>query len=104
MCLAYVYAKDPKKSWRGKQNYNHELKIITEYGESISVDQNQSPTPGLISQMTGRFTTKRYKYATVFVDQASKLSYAYLQKTNSVDKNLEEKKGHFGNTALIRVY
>ena len=41
--------------------------------------------------MTGRLTKKRYKYATVFVDQASKLSYVYLQKTASVEETLEAK-------------
>ena len=58
----------------------------------MSVDQLVSPTPGLVAQMTGILTTKRYKYVTVFVDQASKLGYVYLQKTATVEETLEAKK------------
>ena len=42
--------------------------------------------------MTGKLTTKRYKYATVFGDQASKLGYDYLQKTATVEETLEANK------------
>ena len=41
--------------------------------------------------MTGILTTKRYKYATVYVDQVSYLSFTYLQKTANNDKILKEK-------------
>ena len=43
----------------------------------ILVDQLKSPTPGLIPEMMGFMVTKRYHYATVYVDQASRLSYIY---------------------------
>ena len=39
----------------------------------------------------GRLSTKRYKYATLFVDQVSRLGYIYLQKTNSALETLEAK-------------
>jgi hypothetical protein len=38
--------------------------------------------------MTGFLTTKRYKYATVYVNQASPLSFVWLQKTEMADKTL----------------
>ena len=56
------------------------------------MDQMVSPTPGLIAQMTGNLTTKRYKYATVFVDHFSRFSYVYLQKTATLEETLEAKK------------
>ena len=59
--------------------------IVIEPGEVVSVDQLVSPAPGIIDQMTDRLATKRYKYVTVFANQASKLGYIYLQKTNTVD-------------------
>ena len=65
--------------------------MITEPEEVVSVDQLVSPNPGFISQTTGRSTTKRYKYAIVFVDQASRLGYVYLQKTNTAFETLEAK-------------
>jgi hypothetical protein len=41
--------------------------------------------------MTGFRTTKRYCYATVYIDQVSRLSYTYLQKTATADETLEGK-------------
>jgi hypothetical protein len=41
--------------------------------------------------MTGFLTKQRYTYATVYVDQASGLSYTYLQKTASAAETLEGK-------------
>ena len=41
--------------------------------------------------MTGKLTTKRYRYATVFVDQSSKVSYTHLQKTADAEETVEAK-------------
>ena len=41
--------------------------------------------------MTGFKTKQRYRYATVFVDQASRFSYVYLQKTQSAEETVEGK-------------
>ena len=57
----------------------------------VSVDQLVSPSPGLVAQLTGILTTKRYKYATVYADHASRLGYVFLQKTASADETLEGK-------------
>ena len=38
---------------------------------------------GFIAQLKGNLTKRRYKYATVFVDQYSDLSYVYLQKAQA---------------------
>ena len=78
-------------------NLIHETKTITEPGELISFDQLESPTPGFIVQITGHLTTKRYKYATVFIDQASNLGYVYMQTKNNTIGTLEAK-AHFSNT------
>jgi hypothetical protein len=48
--------------------------------------------------MTGRLTTKRYKYATVFVDQFSGYSYIYLQKSAGAEETITAKKA-FEETA-----
>jgi hypothetical protein len=63
----------------------------TAVGEVVSVDQLESPTPGLIAQMTGKLTTKSYKYATVYVDQRSRFRYVHLQKTTSAEETIEGK-------------
>ena len=91
MCSSCLYTKAAKKPWRVKQNLNHELKVILSPGELVSVDQLESLTPDLVVQMMGHLTTKRYKYTTVFVDQASRLGYIYLKNTNTDLETLEAK-------------
>ena len=63
--------------------------MTIEPGEVVSVDQLVSPTPVFIAPMTGYLTTKRYKYATVFVDQASRLGNIYLQKIITAFETLQ---------------
>ena len=60
-------------------------------GQVVSVDQMVSQTPGLVAQMTGKLTTQRYKYVTVYVDQGSQLGYVYLQRTNTAEETLKSK-------------
>ncbi len=41
--------------------------------------------------MTGTLTTKRYTCATVYIDQVTRLSFTYLQKTATAEETLEGK-------------
>ena len=41
--------------------------------------------------MSGFLTIKRYKYATIYVDQASRFSFVWLQKTATAEETLEGK-------------
>eukprot|EP00978_Attheya_sp_CCMP212_P038830 scaffold196406_cov35-Attheya_sp.AAC.1 len=94
-CLLHMYVcyKATKKKWRDKTRKNEdEPEKVTKPGQVVSVDQMVSPTPGLIAQMTGILTTKRYTYATVFVDQYSRFSYVHLQKTATAVETIEAKK------------
>ena len=67
----------------------------------MSVDQLVSPTPGLIAQMTGFITKQWYKYATVYADQYSGLSFVYLQRTAMASETLEGKRA-FERYARLR--
>lgn len=90
VCSACLYAKATRKPWRGKTRKNEENdEGPTAPGHVVSVDQLVSPTPGLIAQMTGFLTTKRYKYATVYVDQFSRFGYVHLQKTATAEETVE---------------
>ena len=51
----------------------------------MSVDQLESSTPGLIAQVKGWITKKRYRVATIFVDHYSGLSYVHLQKSTNAE-------------------
>ena len=63
-------------------------------GQRVFINQMISPTPGLIAQLRGTPTTKRYLCATVFVDHFSGHGYVHLQKSTSADETLEAKKAY----------
>ena len=50
-----------------------------------------SSTHGFVAQMTGILTKARYKYATVYVDQGSRLGYTYLQKSATAEETIKGK-------------
>ena len=93
MCTSCIFGKATKRPWRSKTRKSNGNKItkITEPGQCVSVDQLESSTPGLVAQMRGIPTIKRYKGATIFVDQHSGLSYVHLQKTLSGAETVEAK-------------
>ena len=91
-CSACLYGKATKRAWRSKLGKQKTEKKILKPGEVISVDQMVSPVPGLIAQMVGFLTRQRYKYTTVFVDQASRMGFVYLQKTCSAEETIEVKR------------
>ncbi len=92
-CSACLYAKAIRRKWRGKTaNNSDEATKPSKPGECVSVDQLKSPTPGLIAQLSGFLTTKRYGYATVYIDHASRVSFVYLQKSTTAEETLEGKR------------
>jgi hypothetical protein len=68
-----MYGKASRKAWRGKTAKASPEPQTLQPGDVVSVDQMVSPILGLVAQISGILTTKRYKYATVFVDQALRL-------------------------------
>ena len=91
VCSTCMFAKATRKRWRDKPIAGHEINRPNQPGEKVSVDQLVSPTPGLVAQMTGKLTTKRYRYATVYVDQATGYGYVHLQKTATAEETIEGK-------------
>ena len=93
ICSACQYAKVTRRQWHTKSRKHNQdvIESPTKPGQCVSVDQLVSPTPGLIAQMTGFITKQQYRYATVYVDQYSGLSFVYLQRTASAAETLEAK-------------
>ena len=92
-CAACAHGKATRKPWRSRTTNNKDEAWVPQSpGETVSVDQLISPTPGLVAQMTGMLTTKRYTCATIYVDHFSGYSFVWLQKTTSADETLEGKK------------
>ena len=92
ICTACMYGKATKKPWHVKGDSKSIPQTITRPGQCVSVDQLQSPTPGLIAQLRGTPTTKCYRNATVFLDHYSGLSYVHLQKSTDAQETVEGKK------------
>ena len=80
-----------RKPWRMKGKPSNPSRVATDPGQIVSVDQLKSPTPGFIAQLKGTLTKQRYKYATVFVDQYSRLSYVHLQRTITSEETVQAK-------------
>jgi hypothetical protein len=91
ICAACLYEKMHTKPWQGKEVKDRPPARVLEPGDITSVNQMESLTPGLVAQISGALTTKRYRCATIFVDQASRLGYVHLQKTSTAEETLEAK-------------
>ena len=61
-------------------------------GAVVAVDQLISSTPGLIGQMAGFLTHKRFVVTTVFVDHFSGLSFVHNQTSTAAEHTVEGKK------------
>ena len=68
MSLAYT---------KGQQTQLH---MAMQPGQVVLANQFNSIMPGFVAQLNGQLMTQRYHYATIFVDQFSKLSFVFLQK------------------------
>jgi Reverse transcriptase (RNA-dependent DNA polymerase) len=90
-CAACMYGKATHRPWRHKRSANDRNSKPTTPGQTVSVDQLKSPTPGFIAQLTGALTKDRYNYATVFVDNYSGKGYVHLQRTQSAAETVEAK-------------
>ncbi|KAG7357919.1 integrase core domain containing protein [Nitzschia inconspicua] len=103
-CAACEMATAHRKPWRNRRAPSG-LRKAKQPGQCISVDQLKSPIPGLMGQMKGIPTTKRFNYATVFVDHYSDLSYLVLQETDTTDETLAAKHSFeaFARTHAIRI-
>lgn len=91
-CTACMFGRATRRPWRTKSTINAKIKITTQPGQCVSVDQLESPTPGLATQLRGIPTTLRYKAATIFVDHFSCMSNVHLQPTLSSQDTIKAKK------------
>ena len=90
ICTGCMYGKATRRPWRTKSPNNGvgTARTITRPGDCVSIDQLESATPGLIAQLKGKPTVKRYRVATVFVDHYSRVSYAHLQVSTSAEETV----------------
>jgi hypothetical protein len=93
MCASSMYGAATKRPWRTKHPANQigQNRVIESPGACVSIDQFESPVPGLIAHVKGTPTKARYKYGTVFVDHYSDMTYVHFQKTSSAAETIEAK-------------
>ena len=96
-CPSCLYGKSTCRSWCTKTPHGTIAPLATKPGNCISVDQMESSIPGFVAQNIGKLTKQRFKYATIFVDQASKLGYVHVHKTTNAEDAIEAKRAfeHF---------
>jgi Reverse transcriptase (RNA-dependent DNA polymerase)/GAG-pre-integrase domain len=92
MCQSCMYGMLTRQAWRTKTPPSSIAPTVTKPGQHVSVDQMESPVPGLIGQLKGKPTLARYRFATVFVETFSRSGYIHLQQTSNADETLEAKK------------
>ena len=91
LCTSCLSGKATCKPWRDKPATARPLCTITKPGQCISVNQLTSTTPGLVTQLRGKATTKQYMVATIFVGHYSGLNFTHLQKTTSAEETIQGK-------------
>ena len=94
-CPGCMYGKQTRRTWRTKPSKKLRrkgLKRAHRPGQTVSVDTMPSGSvPGLMPQLKGTPTTRRYRYATVFIDHYSDLTYTHMHENNSAEQVLEGK-------------
>jgi hypothetical protein len=107
MCALCQYGQATRRPWQTKaapKNIEGNSKV-TGPGDCISVDQMQSPVPGLIAQNKGSPTRERYMAATIFVDHYSDVTFVHLQKTLNAKDTIEAKEAfeRWANSHSVKV-
>jgi hypothetical protein len=73
-CAGCIFGAMMKKPWRTKAAPGKVKTVVLRGpGDCVSVDQLESSTPGMVAQLKGILTKRRYTCATVFVDHFSRL-------------------------------
>ena len=93
VCATCIYGGMTKRPWRTKPSKLPKSKLVTisKPEQCVSVDQMEVREEGFITRLKGRRTKHRYKYATVFVDHFSDLSYVHLQRSITSEETVQAK-------------
>lgn len=92
LCQACIYGKMTRRPWRTKPALTDvKSENATAPGEVVSVDQIESPVPGLVGQSKGIPTKARTRVATIYVDHFSSLSFVYLQQSTTGEETMRSK-------------
>jgi GAG-pre-integrase domain len=91
LCPACVFGKMTRRKWPSSASTTSITPDDCNVGDMVSVYQLQSSTPGLIAQMKGIPTRRRYYVATIYVDHKSDYTYVHLQQSTLSEETLQSK-------------
>jgi len=91
LCTACMYGKATRRPWHTKATTIGGLKRATYPGQCVTINQGESLVPGLVAQLKGILTKKRYTCATLFVDLYSNFSYVHFQYSTNAQDTLKAK-------------
>jgi hypothetical protein len=92
-CPSCLYGKAKRRPTQTKAKKSvNPARRVREPGDCVSVDVLVSKTPGLVVQLRGWMTLRRYQCACVFVDHFSYYRYVHLLKAQDGDEVLAAKK------------
>jgi GAG-pre-integrase domain len=89
-CQACLYGRATRIPWKVKGSSNH-IQPTTKPGQCVSINQMESSSPGIIAQLKGIPTIKRYKHVIIFVDHYTRYTFCYLQQSTSFAEILQAK-------------
>jgi Reverse transcriptase (RNA-dependent DNA polymerase) len=92
LCTGCFFGRLTRQPWRHKGEHKHIAVKSQNPGDCISVDQMNSSIPGLVGQLKGSPTRKRYRVATVFVDHMSDYTYVFMQTDDTSEQTLLAKR------------
>ncbi|CAB9521468.1 Retrotransposon protein [Seminavis robusta] len=92
-CASCMFGKATRRPWRTRTPNNKAEPLSADFsGAIVGVDQMISSSPGLIGQMRGILTRKRYSVSTVFVDHYSGFTYVHFQVSTSAEQTIMAKR------------
>ena len=88
-CATCCYGKDHKKTWRSKGKHNRDIldQMKKLPGEITHTHIMTSSVPGLIPQMVGFVTSRKYHCTSFVVDDDSDYTFIYQYESTLADEN-----------------
>lgn len=95
-CATCCYGSAQRKPWRSKSKQNKAIldKMRTLPGEIAHTDLMTSSVAGLIPQMVGFLTSKKFHYSSFFVDDRSDFTFICHQESTSATETILSKRAY----------
>ena len=95
LCPTCAFADAAKRCWRSKgAPHSIRVKTNTHPGAATSCDHLISHQPGLIPQVTGRLTNKKFAGAIMFSDHFPGFTYTHLVQGTTMQETLQDKRAY----------